>query len=42
MTAFSMIRTAASRVSEARRRRHTRRIVEALPMDIQKDIGWRD
>ena len=29
----------ASKVDAARRRRHTRRVIEALPPEIRRDIG---
>ena len=40
MVGFERIRDMAERVNEARRRRHTPRLVEALPPEIRKDIGW--
>ncbi len=40
MSPFARLKTFASRVAEARRRRVTQRAVEALPMHIRKDIGW--
>jgi hypothetical protein len=41
MSPLSTIRTVASQLGEARRRRHTRRVIEALPENIRRDIGWR-
>ena len=41
MVGFSRIRTLAGKIGEARRQRHTRRVVESLPAQIRKDIGWR-
>jgi hypothetical protein len=40
MGAFTGIREFAGRIAEARRRRVTRRAVEALPAHLRKDIGW--
>jgi hypothetical protein len=40
MGAFNGLREFASRVAEGRRRRATRRTVEALPAHLRKDIGW--
>jgi hypothetical protein len=40
MGAFNGLREFASRVAEARRRRVTRRVVDALPAHLRKDIGW--
>ena len=40
MGAFNGLKEFASRVAEARRRRVTRRAVEALPAHLRKDIGW--
>jgi hypothetical protein len=42
MTRFTRIREIAGRFGEARRRRHTRRIVESLPLERRKDIGLID
>ena len=40
MGAFTGLREFASRMAEARRKRVTRRAVEALPAHLRKDIGW--
>jgi len=42
MFGFERIREMAGKVAEARRRRHTQRVVESLPPEIRKDIGWID
>ena len=40
MSAFTGFKEFASRMVEARRRRSTRRIIESLPANLRKDIGW--
>jgi len=40
MSVFSAISRFAADYSAARSRYHTERMLGALPLEIQKDIGW--
>ncbi|MCV3240921.1 hypothetical protein [Mesorhizobium sp. ZC-5] len=42
MSVYSALSTIAAEWRSAREEARTRRIVGSLPIEIQKDIGWRD
>lgn len=42
MSIFASIGRLAAEFSAARARHHTERTVRALPIELQKDIGWPD
>lgn len=42
MSVYSTLSTIAAEWRSAREEARTRRIVGSLPIEIQKDIGWRD
>jgi hypothetical protein len=42
MSVFSTLSNLAAELRLAREEARTRRIVDSLPIEIQKDIGWPD
>jgi hypothetical protein len=42
MSVYSTLRHLAAEWRTAREEAHTRRVIDSLPAEIQKDIGWPD